>query len=1038
MGLIIRTTLTFALLACCAEAAPVEFNRDIRPILSDKCFACHGPDEGRRTSKLRLDSEEGAGAALAGGKRAIVPGDLAASELIRRVASGDEAVRMPPAYMGHEKLTDREIELLRSWVRQGAEWQSHWAFLAPRRTTEPPAKRDSWVRNPIDSFVLERLQRNGLEPNSQAARATLIRRLSLDLTGLPPTPREIDTFLADASPNAYEKVVDRLLASPRYGERMAFRWLDAARYADTNGYQNDQERYMWRWRDWVIDAFNRNLPFDDFTVQQIAGDLLPNATHDQKLATGFNRNHRGNGELGIVPEEYHVEYVVDRVDTTATVFLGLTAGCARCHDHKYDPLTQKEFYQLYAYFNNVPDRGRYFKYGNTPPVLAAPTEEQRTKLTSVEAQLDQARRRLRELEPEAKDAQAAWEAGVSKAGSSWSYTTRRRIYLPLDEGDSFLEGDAGYAQGISGPAARFDGKSYIDSGDIANFGIFEPFTIAVWIKPQSSSGGIVTRMKPAATARGNKGWGVYLMEGKLQLRMESTDIDDRMIVETESPVELNRWTHVTVVYDGSRWTNGMKIYVDGEDKPLRVIIDHSNNDIKSNESPLRMGHGMGVDERYTGLIDEVQIFDRALSSDQVGVVSVRDSLSELAGIAPQNRSQEQKNKLDWAFRDRYATSAVQRAWRQVERLELERESLTASFPTVMVMDESPTPRQAHVLNRGVYDAPGEPVEPGVPAALNALPNGAPKNRLTLARWLVNRSNPLTARVTVNRFWQMLFGAGIVTTVEDFGSQGEWPTHPGLLDWLAVEFMESGWDVKGIFKTIVMSATYRQSTLADSDKRAKDPENSLLSRAPRLRLPAEMIRDQALAASGLLTDEIGGPSVKPYQPAGLWKELSNAGAYKNDHGDDLYRRSLYTFWKRTIAPPSMLNFDSSARETCIVRETRTNTPLQALNLMNDVTYVEASRLLAQRMLTEAGPTSDERLVYGFRLAVAREPDDSERAVLRRALNRALDRYQTSAADAEQLLDLGESDRDASLPADEHAAYANVASLMLNLDETITRE
>ena len=1006
-----RAFALLLLLSVPCLAQDVRFNRDVRPILSDKCFACHGPDEGARSSPLRFDSREGAFVDLASGGKAIAPGEPEASKILDRVSSDDPVLRMPPAYKGHAKLSDEDIDTLRRWIEQGAEWEGHWAFLPPERPEVPSGA------NAIDHFVERRLEREGLEPSPEAGRATLIRRVTLDLTGLPPTPAEVDAFLADNSPNAYATVVDRLLASPRYGERMAYRWLDAARYADTNGYQNDEERDMWRWRDWVIEAFNKNLPYDKFTLWQIAGDLLPNRTTEQILATGFNRNHRGNGELGIVPEEYHVEYVVDRVETTATVFLGLTMGCARCHDHKYDPLTQKEFYQFYAYFNNVPDRGRYFKYGNTPPVIRAPTREQLREFRAIS----------RERQRFETTLTLTWQA-VERAVDEWR--------PPSDFQWSFDERLVA-SKDFEGDELEFDGTRFEELGDLANFDFFDPFTLSAWIKPDSPNGGIITRMKPHASARGNKGYGLYILDGRLHFRIESTDIDDRMRVETVDRLPLGEWRHVAMTYDGRRLASGIRLYVNGVLQDVRVIVDHSNNNTKSSE-PLRIGHGPGPNDRFHGAIDDVRVFDRRLRQKQISVVATAESPAEISAIPRAQRTDGQSLKLRWAFLETAASPMDGKAWKELRALDLKREALIATFPTVMVMGEREEPRVTHVLDRGVYDAPAEPVQPGIPAALGSLPAEAPANRLALGRWLIDPKNPLTARVAVNRMWQMLFGTGLVATVEDFGSQGEWPSHPELLDWLAVEFVDSGWDVKAMMRTIVTSETYRQSSAVTPELLEADPDNRLLSRGPRVRLPAESIRDQALAVSGLLHESLGGPSVKPYQPPGLWTELSNWKAYQHDSGDSLYRRSLYTFWKRTIAPPSMVAFDAAPRETCIVRETRTNTPLQALDLMNDVTYVEAARKLAERMIHEGGQKPAERVRYGFRLATARQPEAREQEILLRGFQRYLDRYQTDPADAEKLLSAGESPRDEDIPPEVLAAYSAVSSMILNLDEVITKE
>ena len=1010
--------------AAALRAAPVDFNADVRPILSDRCYTCHGPDEATRMSPLRLDTGDGAFAPLAGGGFAIVRGVPGESELIRRIDAADESRRMPPAAMGHAPLTTAEIATLRTWVAEGAPWAKHWAFEPPREPAREADRPDSWVRNPIDRFVLDRLRGAGMEPAGAAERAKLHRRASLDLTGLPPTPDEVLEFLSDDSPQAYERAVDRLLSSPRFGERMAFRWLDAARYADTNGYQNDQERDMWRWRDWVIDAFNANMPFDRFTVEQLAGDLLPEPTLSQRIATGFNRNHRGNAENGTDPDEYQVEYAVDRLETTATVWMGLTLGCARCHDHKYDPISQKEFYRFFAYFNNVSDRGRYYKYGNTPPIVHAPTLEQQERLDEMDRQIAalQAKLEDRDAEIEAGLAGDALPASIDE----WAYADRMAVRRTFDTA-------GGAEHGRRGRAALLDGQRHFNLGDEANLDFYDPFTLSAWIRPEAATGGILARYNAA----GPKGYGLFLVDGKLQLRVDTSSISDRTRIESAEPIPLGEWTHVAGVYDGSRNTTGMSLFVDGSRVESVSLIDESLNSTKTPE-PLRIGYGPDPKGRFRGLIDDARVYLRPLSEQQVAVVAVGETPREIARIPARQRTAAQHTKLRWAFLDTAAPAEIRSAWQDLERLRLVREDFVATLPTVMVMDERQDTRPTHVLFRGSFDAPRDEVSPGLPAALPALPAGQPNNRLGLARWLTDPSHPLTSRVTVNRFWQMLFGRGIVATVEDFGSQGAAPTHPELLDWLASEFIESGWDVKGLLRTIVTSATYRQASKVSPEALEKDPENLLLARAPRERLPAEAIRDQALSIAGLLSGRAGGPSVKPYQPAGLWKELSNWRAYKHDRDDGLYRRSLYTFWKRTLGPPAMLAFDAAPRETCVVREVRTNTPIQALNLMNDPTYTEAARLYAERMLREGGDSDEARLGYGFLLATSRRPGSEESEILRSSLNRFRDRYRTSPEDADRYLSSGEYPRDSSLEVPDLAAYTAVASMLLNLDETITRE
>ena len=1020
----------------------VEFNRDVRPLLSDKCYTCHGPDRSRRLTKLRFDVEADAKQDL-GGRFAIVPGDPSHSEMIQRITAVDPARRMPPVASGRT-LRSNEIDVLRRWIEQGAKWESHWSFIVPKRAALPAVNDRGWPKNPLDFFVLDRLEREGYSPAPEADRSTLIRRVSLDLTGLPPAPAEVDAFVADKSPLAYEKVVDRLLASARYGERMAAPWLDAARYADTNGYQTDAERYMWRWRDWVIQAFNRNLPFDQFVVQQIAGDMLPDATLDQTIATGFNRNHRGNGEGGIIPEEYAVEYVVDRVETTSTVFMGLTLGCARCHDHKYDPFTQKEFYQLFAYFNNVPERGKANKYGNSPPMIHAPTPAQQLELQKLDRAVAAADKRFAALGEAATSAQRQWESALDKSVSvDWSIPHDLVAHFPLDDnltGDAsppqiaeMREGAAQFAPGRIGGAASFDGKRFIAAGDLGAFGFQDKFTIAAWIYPTAATGAIVTRTKDVEE---ESGYGLYLKDGKLQANLIVRWLDDGARVETVKPVSLNRWQHVMMTYDGSRTAEGVRIYIDGRPQELTVQLDDVNQNFGTRE-PMRIGGGGGAGNRFQGLIDEVRVYAAALSPQDAAVVATGESITQIAGIPPANRTAPQTDKITLYFLDHHAPARVHQAWQALTGARRQKEQFVDSLPTVMVMQERETPRDTFVLARGAYDKPGEKVTPGVPGILPPLPPGAPNNRLGFARWLVDPSNPLTARVAVNRFWQMYFGTGLVKTVEDFGSQGEWPSHPELLDWLATEFVRTGWDVKALQKLIVTSASYRQSSRTTPELQQKDPENRLLAHAPRLRLTAGMIRDQALAASGLLVEHVGGPSVKPYQPAGLWKELSGQD-YVEDTGDKLYRRSLYTFWKRSSPPPSLMNFDSAGREACVVRETRTNTPLQALDLMNNVTYLEASRKLAERVMKEERGGPEERIAFAFRLVTARRPTAREADLLHATLAGYLDDYRRDPEAARKFLSQGASPRDEELDVSEAAAYATLASLLLNLDEVITKE
>jgi hypothetical protein len=1027
----------------------INFNRDIRPILSDTCFHCHGPDKTNREADLRLDLKAEAFKVNDDGIRIVFPNRPDKSELYRRIASSDEDERMPPTD-AERKLTDRQIALIKRWIEQGADWQNHWSFIPPKRHPLPRVKNDKWIRNPIDAFVLSRLEQQGLNQSTEAAKTTLIRRVTLDITGFPPTPNEVDDYLSDKSPNAYEKVVDRLLKSNRYGERMTMEWLDGARYADTSGYQNDGPRYMWRWRDWVIKAFNGNMPFDQFTIEQIAGDLLPNATLEQKIATAFNRNHRGNAEGGIIPEEFQVEYVVDRVETTFTVWQGLAIGCGRCHEHKYDPISQKEFYQVFAYFNNIPEYGRAIKEGNSPPYIKAPTLAQQQQLARLEKQLSAAEKRFHTLQPKLDSAQAQWEKTFrSETPVDWTVSEGLIAHYRLDgslvndissgkkensASGHLKDGDAKFLKGRLGDSASFDGKQYIDAGDVANFGYFDKFSFGAWIFPTSEQGGaILSRMIDLHQAAGCS---LVLKNGRVQLNLVTRWLDDSIRVETSERIPLNQWTHVFATYDGSRVAKGITISFNGVPSTLNVRLDGINQSFASKE-PLRIGGGNGPDGRFHGRIDDLRVYNRLLHPIETEIVSAPQTVSQIVGLTANKRSKQQVSKLRAYFLDRQAPKEIQTAQRAMAALRKQRTKLIESFSTVMVMQESDQPRKTFVLQRGVYDKLGERVSPGIPQQLSPFPKDAPNNRLGFSKWLTDRNNSLTARVTVNRYWQMLFGVGIVKTTEDFGSQGEQPSHPQLLDWLAVQFMESGWDVKAILKTIVMSATYRQSSKVTPNLVQLDPENRFLARGPRFRLPAETIRDQALAISGMLTEKVGGPSVRPYQPAGLWKEIANTN-YQQSKGFDLYRRSLYTYWKRTVAPPTMTNFDASTREYCTIRRPRTNTPLQALTLMNDVTFVEAARVLAQRMMIEGGKNPQDRITYAFRLASSRRPTSPELKILVDGFEHYLSEFRRDQQAAKKLISTGESPLKQELDAAELAAYTAVGSLILNLDEVVTKE
>lgn len=1029
-----------------AATPPISFNRDIRPILSNNCFACHGPDEEQRETKFHFDTEEGAFAEPG----IIERGSAGKSVLIRRITSTDPDERMPPPDSGHS-LTDRQIELLRRWIDEGARWDSHWAFVPPDRP-QPPVPADfEWVRNPIDQFIRARLEREGLEPAPEADRVTLLRRVTYDLTGLPPTPAEIDAFLADRSPDAYDRRVDALLGSPRYGERMAVPWLDAARYGDTHGYHIDSHRVMWPWRDWVIGAFNRNLPYDQFVVQQLAGDLLPDATRDQRVASGFNRNHMINFEGGAIADEYQVEYVVDRVEATSSAFMGLTMGCARCHTHKFDPITHKEFYQFYAFFNNVPELGLDGRTGNAVPFLPLPNAEQEAQLATLDARIGT--REAAIADDIVAPLQAEWETALDGEPAR---SDREGLLAHYELDGSFsdvsgrylhgrtVRGDPTFEPGPIGRAASFDGDTEVRFAVPGRFDRGDRFSVAAWIRGRSKEPTTVLQ-KLAAGPPGRGFWwelgdvelaGIQRWAARLTIVLGGDGPKSGIRVQTRQRLNLSEWQHVAMVYDGSGRAGGLAVYVDGRRAAVDVLGDALAGPM-ANEAPLT------VAPPYRGQVDELRLYGRVLTPAEVEYLAVHHRPRAIVSGVTGKRTKDEAAFVREYFLTHTAPDALRTAHAELKALRREKQELEKAIPTAMVMAEMKTPRETFVLARGDYRYPGERVAPGVPAVLPPLPKDQPPNRLTLAKWLVHPKHPLTARVAVNRFWQLYFGVGIVKTQEDFGVQGEPPAHPELLDWLATEFVRTGWDVRAMQRLIVTSATYRQSSAVSPDLLEKDPENRLLARGPRHRLPAEMIRDTALAASGLLNGAIGGPSVFPYQPAGLWEEMAfgdgfSAQAYEQSHGLDLYRRGMYTFWKRTVPPASLATFDAPDREKCTARRALTNTPLQALVLLNDPTYVEAARALAERVLREGGRDADRRLTYAFRLATARKPTGGESRVLRQLLAAQLAAFGRDRTRALALLAVGESPRDKRLDPAEHAAWTTVASAILNLDETITKQ
>jgi hypothetical protein len=1024
------------------EVAPVRFSRDLLPVLSENCFQCHGPDEKARKGKVRLDDR-------AGLSSVVVPGKSATSELVRRVSADAKDGRMPPPKT-NRSLSAAQKELLRRWVDEGAVWGKHWAFEAPVRLAPPALKDPTRARNAIDNFVFERLEREGLAPSREAPRETLIRRVTLDLTGLPPTLAEVDAFVRDGSADAYEKLVDRLLASPRYGERMAMDWLDAARYADTNGYQNDFARTMWPWRDWVINACNENYPFDRFLVEQLAGDLLPEATRDQKIATGFNRNNRTVTEAGSIDEEWRIENAVDRVETTATVFLGLTIGCCRCHDHKFDPISQREFYEFLAYFNSINEKGVYTEQrGNVPPLLSVPSREQEERLRDLAAAAARADGAVRVETTLLPEHQRRWE--MERAGTAGPAEPGDLAFRCPLNGDFRIAGagvkydqaeyrgkDApAWVGGVTAKALRLDGKpdSYVDAGTAADYAHRDAFSYGVFVRPRGD-GACLSKMDDAAAFRG---FDLLVSGGKVTVHLVHSWPDKAIKVVAKEALPNDAWSHVCVTYDGSARAIGVKIYVDGKAVATEVLADTLKDTIRTQQH-LRIGK-RSTSAAFVGDLADVRIYKRSLSDAEVGVLAA-GPIEQIVRIPESKRTPDQQAMLSRIYRDHYA-EALRVAKENAAKAHKELEELKRQIPTVMVMEDQPSPRDTFLLKRGRYDMPDkeQKVLPAVPACMPVPAPDLSRNRLGLARWLVAPDNPLAGRVTVNRFWQHYFGTGLVKTAENFGIQGEPPSHPELLDWLATEFVRTGWNVKALQRLIVTSATYRQSSQASSALGQRDPENRLLARGPRVRLPAEVVRDNALLIGGVLVEKIGGPSVKPYQPAGLWEELAGGageGPYKQDKGPDLYRRSLYVYRKRTVPHPLLATFDAPAREVCQVRRARTNTPLQALELLNDVTYVEAARGLAQLMLTNGGKTDEERLTHGFRRATARMPGPAELQVLLRGLERYRQTFTADGSSAERLIHQGDSSPADKLDSKELAAYTAAAGVILNLDETIVKE
>ena len=1030
------------------DESRVDFDLEVRPILSRACFECHGPDAESREADLRLDTESGL---LGDGRTAIgvvEAGNVDASQLIRRITHDNPRRLMPPPDSRH-RLSPEEISTIRRWIDQGANWKGHWSFTAPVRHRPPTLARSNWPRDPIDERILAGIETLGLQPAPEADKATLLRRAALDLTGLPPTAEEIRVFLEDDTEDAFDRQIDRLLSTPAFGERMATPWLDLARYADTYGYQSDVGRSVWPYRDWVIRAFNQNLPHDDFLHWQIAGDLLPGPTRDQRVATAFNRLHRMTNEGGSVEEEYRVESVADRVHTMGTAMLGLTMECARCHSHKFDPISHREYYELFAFFDDIEEAGLYSHFTNavpTPSLLLTTPEiddrlEDHRKTVSV---LEAAARRLDSGEDDRFEAWLQTSPSLEGVEVVPDLVGRWPMNSILDGGRLENEIDPTTPGTITGGPVpcpgpdgagdfglRLDGENAIRVPG-AEFARHQPFTIALRMRvPEVTERTVVMHRSRAWTDAGSQGWELLLEDGLPRWSLIHFWPGDAISIQGTRPVPVGEWFDLAVVSDGSTRAEGLSIFIDGERWPTRITHDQLLKAITGGgPGPMTIGQRFRDRGFKGGEVDDLRIVARACTDLEIRHLHDGLALGAAAGASDAARDERLRAAFlagfDQASRTRMAklTDARTALAGEVDRT-----------PQIMTMAELPRPRVARILERGRYDLPTEVVEPATPAILPPFPEDAPRNRLGLADWIVESGNPLTARVAVNRLWMIAFGTGLVATPEDFGVQGTRPSHPELLDELALDFIESGWDVKAMLRRILSSATYRQSSIASQELRDLDPENQLLARAPARRLSAEMMRDQALVASGLLVDTIGGPSVFPYEPDGLWQEKSGH-RYPTSSGDGLHRRSLYTYWKRTSPPPAMMILDSAKRDVCIARRSETATPLQALLLLNDPQFVEASRVLAERMLAQSGSIEDA-IESAFLRLTSRPPTAEELAILLNLHATESAVYRADPAAAAMLAGIGDHPGRDGLDEADVAAMTLVCSTIMNTDAATMR-
>lgn len=1032
----------------------LEYNRDIRPILAENCFSCHGPDSAARKARLRLDQRD---AAIQ--SEAIIPSHPEKSSLVERIFAKDAAEIMPPPKT-QKKLSAADKEKLRRWIASGAEYQPHWSFISAKRPDLPQVKNQKWVRNAIDAFILAKLEQEGLRPAPEADRYTLARRVSLDLTGLPPTPEQVKAFVNDQSPNAYEKYVDQLLASPHWGEHRGRYWLDAARYADTHGIHFDNFREVHAYRDWVIKAFNKNQPFDQFTIEQLAGDLLPNRTLDQLVATGFNRCNITTNEGGTIAEEYLVLYTRDRTETVAQVWLGMTANCSTCHDHKYDPLSQKEFYELAAFFNNTTQNAMDGNIKDTPPIIFVPAEKDRARWDVLQKELPEIRKQIENRKQSARDDFAKWLPKVDVKAIAGSIPNKDLHFLAtLDEG---MGDKLSYSVGAEKKHVPTNGKaSWVDGivaekglqikpgvmltdGTAGDFENDQGFSYSAWIRlPRNGiTGAVAARMDEGPDYRG---WDFWVENNNVGTHIIHKWQDDAIKVVAQNPLKPNQWYHVAISYDGSKKAAGVQIYIDGKLQTKKTVFaDGLRNSIRT-KVPFQLAQ-----RNTTSRIDDLQIQDLRLYQKALSGVEAAQLANGGRALwllrKPHDKQTDQEKQDLYAWWLTGSDAQYQSLQKQLSSLVSEENAMRGRGTIAHVMQEKNEPPHAYVLFRGEYDKRRDKVNADTPDILPPLPQDLPRNRLGLAQWLVSSEHPLTARVTVNRFWQEVFGMGLVTTAGDFGVAGDLPSHPELLDWLALDFRENGWDIKRFFKNIVMSSTYRQSAVVSKDSLDKDPDNRWLSRGPRFRMDGEMVRDYALATSGLLVRKIGGPSVKPYQPEGVWEAVamigSNTRDYRRDEGDKLYRRSMYTFWKRAAPPASMDIFNAPNREFCTVQRERTNTPLQALVTLNDPQFVEAARNLAEATLKavpdkQANATAERISQIGWKL-LCRPLRPEEVKIIEGIYVDLQQYYQQHAEDANKLINVGASQPDASLEARTLAAWTMVANQMMNLDEVLNKQ